>query len=204
MKTQQRAWLAGAVLALAVLSGCWTYSLHPLYGDDDPNLTYEPALEGTWKNAQGDVCLIITGDAKSQEYSLQLVPDDKSEADSDRQKASDSTYTGRLVQVATERFLDVVPSADGIPGVIRAHNLFKVSIEKDSLSLSPLNDDWLCSAKEGEQAALGQCIRGDFILTASIAVLQDFLRDHSDDERVFSTIDEADALHRVAKQGSAE
>lgn len=204
MNTQQRALLAGAVLALAVLSGCWTYSLHPLYGDDDPNLTYEPALEGTWKSADGDVCLIITGESKSQEYSVQLVPDDKSKADSDRQKDSDSTYTGRLVQVATERFLDVVRSGDGMPGVIRAHTLFKVSIEKDSLSLSPLNDDWLCSATEDEQAALGQCIRGDFILTASTAVLQDFIRDHRDDERVFSTIDEADALHRVAKQGSAE
>ena len=201
---RNRALVAIMFASLLVLSGCWTYSLHPLCGDDDPNLTYEPALEGTWKSGDDNLLLAITGDSKSQEYRLQLVEDDASKGESDAKTGRQSTYTGHLVKLGAERFLDAVPDGDAVAGALPAHNVFKVSVQGGSLSLSPLNDDFLCSAPEAEQAALGQCIHGDFILTASTAVLQDFVRDHSDDDGVFPVIDDDDSLRRVEKQGSTE
>ena len=204
MNLQQRALLTLVIVALFVLSGCWTFSLHPLYGDDDPNVTYEPALEGTWKGGNDDSLLVITGDSKSREYTLQLVGNDTSNSDSCRDNHSDLAYSGRLVQLGGDWFLDVVPHGEGTAGAVPAHNIFKISVQEDSLLLSPLTLDWLCRAHESEQAALGQCIDGDFILTASTDVLQDFVSDRSDDGQVFPTTDDNDGLHRVAKPGSVE
>ena len=204
MNAQQRVLLAIAVAALSVLSGCWTYSLHPLYSDGDSALIYEPALEGTWKSGHDDLLLIITGDSKSQEYTLRLVDGGKSGNGSDADHRSELVYTGRLVQLAAERFLDAVPGGEGIPGAIAAHNVFKVAVERGAISLSLLDVNGLCGAPEAQQVVLGQCIDGDFILTASTDVLQDFVRKHSDDEEVFPTMDEEDRFHRVAKPGSSE
>lgn len=204
MNIQQRASLTFVIVALFGLSGCWTLSLHPLYGDDDPNLAYEPALEGTWRSGNDDVLLVITGDSKSREYTLQLVGDDTSNSGSYRDNHSDLAYKGRLVQLGGGWFLDVVPHGEGTAGAISAHNIYKISMKEDSLLLSPLTVDWLCRAQESEQVAFGQCIDGDFIFTASTDVLRDFVRDHNDDEQVFPTMDDDDGLHRVAKPGSAE
>ena len=204
MNIQQRALLTFVIVALFVLSGCWTFSLHSLYGDDDPNLAYEPALEGTWKSGNDDVLLVITGDSKSREYTLQLVENDTSDSDSCRHNHSALSYKGRLVQLGGGWFLDVVPHGEGTAGAVPAHNIFKISVNKDALFLSPLTLDWLCRAQESEQVAFGQCIDGDFILTASTDVVQDFVRDHNDDEQVFPTMDDNDGLHRVAKPGSVE
>jgi hypothetical protein len=198
----KRIWLFIALAALSALSGCWTFSLHPLYGDDDPNLAYDPALEGTWKSESSE-SISITGDSNSQTYQLEWVRANSSDAtrpDND----FGFTYSGRLIQLGAERFLDAVPKGDGIAGAIPAHNIFKVSVHGDALVLSPLNVDWLCSAAQADQAALGQCIDGDFILTAPTDVLQEFVREHSDDEQVFPEMDDSDAFLRVAKPGSAE
>jgi hypothetical protein len=62
--------LTAMLVSLAVLPACWTYSLHPLYEDDDQHLTYDPALEGRWQQT-GNECqtcrLFITGDSKAQQ-----------------------------------------------------------------------------------------------------------------------------------------
>ena len=194
-----------ALTALSVLSGCWTYSLQPIYSDDDPNLTYEPALDGTWKTETNE-SITITGDFGSKKYQLECVggssnPEEQSKPD------FDFTFSARLVELGAGRFLDVVPErseTEGGPGMLPAHNVFKVSLQGDTLVLSPMNVDWLCKASQADQAALGQCIDGDFILTASTDVLQGYVRDHSDDEQVFPESDDGDGFRRVAKPGSAE
>jgi hypothetical protein len=194
-----------ALAALSVLSGCWTYSLQPVYSDDDPNLTYEPALEGTWKGESNE-SITMTGDSKSKKYQLEWVRV-SSNAEAQPKTDFDFTFSGRLVELGAERFLDVVPERDetaGVPGMLPAHSVFKVSVQGDALFLSPLNVDWLCSAPQADQAALGQCIDGDFILTTSTDVLQEYVRDHSDDEQVFPELDDSDGFRRVAKPGSEE
>jgi len=204
MNVQQRVLLAIAVVALSVLSGCWTCSLNSLYSDDDPQLTYEPALEGAWKTGHDDTRLIITGDPKSMEYTLRLVDENESENESDADHRSEVAYKGRLVQLGVERFLDVVPEGDDVPGTIVAHNIFKVALQDDAFFFFLLNLDQLCRGPEAEGAILGQCINGDFIITASTDVLQDFVGDHSDDEAVFPTMEDDDIFRRAAKPWSAE
>ena len=80
----------------------------------------------------------------------------------------------------------------------------KGSLQRDTLFLPPLNGDWLCCASQADQAVLGQCIDGYFILTASAEVLKRYVRDHSDNEQVFPELDDGDGFRRVAKPGSAE
>jgi hypothetical protein len=159
-------------------------------------------LEGTWKGESNE-WITMTGDSKLKKYQLEWVRV-SSNAEAQPKTDFDFTFSGRLVELGAERFLDAVPEGDGIAGAIPAHNVFKVSVHGDTLVLSPLNVDWLCSASQADQAALGQCMDGDFILTASTDVLQEFVREHSDDEQVFPEMDDSDGFRRVAKPGSAE
>ena len=142
--------------ALSALSGCWTYSLQPLYSDNDPNLAYEPALDGTWKNESNE-SISITGDSKSQTYRLEWVREGSS-AGPQPHIDFDFTYSGRLVQLGADRFLDAVPEGDGIAGSLPAHNVFKISVDDDTLVLSPLNVEWLCSARKPIGRRLGSAL----------------------------------------------
>jgi len=188
-----------ALAGLAFLPGCWTYSLHSLYRDDDPRLAYDSTLTGTWENRNSD-CLVIAGDSKTQQYTLQLF--DKGSEIKCRCASTDSAgirYAGNLVQLGPARFLDVVPGGDAVGmGTIPAHSIFKIVFDHDSLFLVPLSDSWLCSAPEAEQYRLGECIDGDFLLTASSDVLQDFVQNHADDDGVFPTLDGDATWHRAA------
>jgi len=202
---RKRILLCIALAALSVLSGCWTYSLQPLSSDDDANLTYEPALEGTWKSENNE-SITITGDSKSGKYQLEWVRI-SSNAEAQPKTDFDFTFSGCLVNLGAERFLDVLPEGEkigGAPGMLPAHSVFKVSVQGDALSLSPLSVDGLCSGPQADQAALGQCIDGNFILTASSDVLQQYVRDHSDDEQVFPELEDSDGFRRVAGPGSTE
>jgi hypothetical protein len=194
-----------AIAALAFLPGCWTYSLHSLYRDDDPGLAYDPTLTGTWKNRNSDCqnCqLVIAGDSKTQQYTLQLFDKAEIQCHCASNDSAGIRYAGNLVQLGTARFLDVVPGGDPAGmGTIPTHSIFKIVVEDDSLFLVPLSDSWLCSAPEAEQYRLGECIEGDFVLTASSDVLQDFVQNHADDDGVFPTLDGDATFHRAGKSG---
>lgn len=201
----RRILLCIALAGLSVLTGCWTYSLRPVYSDDDPNLTCEPALQGTWKSDSNE-SITITGDSNCKKYQLKWMRL-SSNAEAQPKTDFDFTFSGRLVQLGADRFLDVVPEMDeegGVPGMLPTHSVFKISLQGDTLFLLPLNLDWLCSAPLSDQAALGQCIDGDFILTASTDVLQEYVRNHGEDAQVFPEMDDSDGFRRVAKPGSAE
>ena len=194
-----------ATAALAFLPGCWTYSLHSLYRDDDPRLAYDPTLAGTWENRNTDCQtsqLVIAGDSKSQQYTLELSDKGEIKCHSTSNNPAGILYAGNLVQLGTARFLDVVPGGDAAGmGAIPAHSIFKIVVEHDSLLLVPVSDSWLCSAPQAEQYRLGECIDGDFVLTASSDVLQDFVQSHADDDGVFPTLDGDTTWHRAGKSG---
>jgi hypothetical protein len=89
-------------------------------------------------------------------------------------------------------------------GTIAAHNIFKITAEGDSLSLVAPSDDWLCHASEADQARLGECMDGDFALTAATEVLQDFVQNHAEDEGVFASPGDDDEWHRAGKPGDSK
>ena len=173
--------------------------MHPLAENDDQHLTYDPLLEGAWLSGDSDGSkIVITGDSKAQGYAITFI--DLEKAPKGNGNEPGTRFGARLVQLGADRFLDVVPSGDAVAiGALPAHSVLKVFLTADSLALVPLSDSWLCGTSEAEQANLGECLDGDFVLTAHADVLQDFVKNHSDDEDVFPEPSEDDRWHRERK-----
>ena len=203
-KLQTRIALTTVLAGLILLSGCWTYSVHPLAEKDDQHLAYDPLLEGSWQPGDSDCSkIVIAGDSKAQEYTVTFI---------DLQNGHNCTgtepgirFAARLVQLGPDRFLDAVPKGDTVGfGSLPTHSVLKVFLNIDSLALVPLSDSWLCGASEAEQVNLGECLDGDFVLTAHTGVLQEFVKSHADDEGVFPQPSEDDTWHRERKSGDSE
>jgi hypothetical protein len=181
---------------LIALPACWTYSLHPIAEENDPHLIYDSALEGTWQvgNGQNDPTLIVTGDARLLTYSLRL-----SET-SAKDDAPDVRFDAKMVQFGANRFLDALPQGDaqGL-GSFPAHNILKVTINRDSLALVLPSEGWLCNATH---LKLGECTNGDFLLTAPTDILQGFLQKHGSDRELFPKPSDDDVFHRVPEPGT--
>lgn len=187
--------LLAIAAALSALPACWTYSLHPLAEDNDPHLIYDPVLEGKWESEdQSSPMLIISGDAKSVSYSLQLVKPHETSCNCDPEDVPDIHYDAHMTQLGMTRFLDAVPRGDaqGI-GALPAHNILKVLGTPDSLRFIALNDDWLCNQT---RLRVGECVNGDFLLTSPSNVLQEFLQKHGSDKELFREPDSL-VLNRI-------
>lgn len=182
---------------LTALPACWTYSLHPVAEDNDPHLIYDPTLEGTWQfsHDKSEPLLVISGDAKSLAYSLQMVKPSEENCNCSPGDVPDIRYDGRLVQLEANRFLDAFPRGDaqGV-GSFPSHTFLKISVAHDSMSLSPPSDEWLCNQS---RLKLGECINGDFLVTVPTDVLQAFLQKHGSDKELFPEPGADDFLERV-------
>ena len=204
MKRQTKIGLAAMFAGLILLPGCWTYSVHPLFENGDPHLTFDPLLEGSW-HAGDDDCskIVISGDSKAQEYTVTFM--DLPNGHNCNGNESGIRFAARLVQLGPDRFLDAVPNGDTVGmGSVPTHSFLKVFLNADSLALVPLSDSWLCGTSEAERAGLGECLDGDFVLTAHTDVLQDFVKSHANDEGVFPEPSEDDTWHRERKSGGSE
>jgi hypothetical protein len=182
------------VAVLITLPACWTYSLHPIAEDNDPHLIYDPALEGTWqfRGNQNEPLLIVTGDVKLLSYSLRLVKFSETGVHDD---APDVRFDAKMIQLGGNRFLDALPQGDaqGI-GSLPAHNILKVTLTHDTLALILPSDSWLCNET---RLKLGECLNGDFLLTAPTNILQGFLQKHGSDNDLFPKPGDNDVMHRV-------
>jgi hypothetical protein len=181
---------------LIAFPACWTYSLHPIAEENDPHLIYDPALEGTWQvsDNQNEPLLIFTGDPKSLTYSLRL-----SETNA-KDDAPDVRFDAKMVQLGANRFLDALPQGDaqGL-GSLPAHNILKVTLTHDSLALILASEDWLCNAP---RLKLGECTKGDFLLTAPTDALQGFLQKYGSDNDLFPKPSDKDLFHRLQETHS--
>jgi len=204
MQRQTNAGLTAILASVVLLSGCWTYSVHPLFENGDQYLTYDPLLEGSWQAGDDDCSkIVISGDSRTEEYTITFI---------DSQNGHDCNgnepgirFAARLVQLGPERFLDAVPHGDAVGiGSLRTHSVFKVFLNADSLVLVPLSDSWLCHTSEAEQANLGECLDGDFLLTAHTDVLQNFVKSHAEDDGVFPKPSEDDWWHRETASGASK
>lgn len=193
MQVNRRIKLLVTTAVLTLLPACWTYSLHPIAEENDPHLIYDPALEGNWQvGGQNEPTLIVTGDPKLLSYSLRLVKPSETSAPAE---APDVRFDGKLVQLGANRFLDALPQGDaqGL-GSLPAHNILKVTLNHDSLALILPSEDWLCNAA---RLKLGECMNGDYLLTAPTGILQAFLQKHGSDNDVFPKPSDGDLFHRV-------
>ena len=165
-----------AVCGAALLAGCWTLSIEPLYTEE--TLTYTDDLVGTWGN-----------------------PDDPDDETSTFLPESDSTYRliikeegepdgvfeAHLVRLDGRLYLDLLPEEPECGGelyvshMLPAHSFWLTSLEGHALSLDILDPDWIKENIDAGRVAIDHVRRDDaVVLTASTPELQQFVIAHAD------------------------
>jgi hypothetical protein len=147
--------LALLVLNLPLLTGCWVQSVYPFYRDSD--VIVDPTLTGTWAGDEElKSCLLkIALDSETQTYKLELSSSEAGVAkqDSDAQCAP-AKLEGRLAQVGSVRFFDVsMDDPDKFwPATLQV--VVKIEIDKQSLTLIPLDAEWMANALDKNETKL--------------------------------------------------
>ncbi len=115
---------------LAVTPGCLVLSLQPAYDDD--SLAWDPALVGTWRDADDNASLKIDA-AEWRSYRVHYEhPSEKGD------------LTGFLTIVGDTHYLDVMPARGEDHGsfLTPLHAILRVETTDDRLTLTPLSYDW--------------------------------------------------------------
>lgn len=161
---------------------CW----NPLFTEGD--LTSDPALVGTWGEAEGKDTWTFS---KADENKYKLV-----QVDGDGQKAE---FDAHLVKLKDRRFLDLLlvnapdakingfASASLLPG----HLILQVYDIGLDLRISAMNPDWLNDYLKEHPKVIEHRKLGDdrVVLTASTKELQQFVLAHAEGEGLFGTPD---------------
>lgn len=150
------------IVVLLPLIGCPSYSVHPLYTDQDAVM--EPALEGTWVDPnsadQGGITFQKSGD---REYSMAGV---------DPHTKVNQTYKVRLVRLANQLFMDFIfndqtvngANLDTPLGAIPTHVIAKVKISGDDLAYATLEDEAIKKQNSAGGAPLDYQIGDDGVV----------------------------------------
>lgn len=172
-----------SILACLPLIACPSYSLHPLYTDQDA--VAEPALEGTWVSPDpGDKGEMTFKKVSDYEYSLAIVDPDI--------KAS-QTYKVHLVHLGGQLFMDLVfddQTVDGVKqddpiGVLATHVILKLKTSGDDLAYATLEDDAIKKPNPTGGAPLDYLGTDEGLLvTAPTDALRRYISAHTED--VFS------------------
>jgi hypothetical protein len=216
--------LVSLLIAFTVLPAPPSYStrsLQSLAENNDPQLIYDPALEGKWKHPdRDDHCfLVISGDAKKREYTLRYAaPAKHQDACRCQSNGTDmtevGTFSGHLFQLGGGRFLDIVrpegavrdfgdcSSRAQVEGKTPTHSILKVWLDHKTLWLTDADCGCSCRDVEAEQNEVGTCeVGGTFVFTAPAEAIQAFIRKHATDEKVFRK--GGDFRLRVGKPGDS-
>lgn len=198
--------IAGIVIVFAgllTLLGCGVVSINPLYeglSPKDPDIVFEKALLGSWTIMDGKCETTVMVTSKGDVYDLQSAQG-KGCADP-KQKIREQ---GQLVKLDNYYFLDVSPRPDDVCGTCLAlHQILLVSFAKDTLSLTPIDDDGLRAAFAAKTATLStlpedpnELIQGrPMTLTGLSKELKDFCRKFGSDKKIFKP-ESADVFKRI-------
>lgn len=188
--TISRTWSIALVLtALLVLPGCWVTSINGLYEQEsldnphnDPDLVFDPSLIGSWSLTEDKCTTLLTIAAKDEIYDLQSTGKGEGCTDSDKP----SRYQARLVKLDTYYFLDVSPMKDDVCNMCLAkHNIFLAKFDKATLSLAPIDSDWLKKSLTAKTVALATLAGDTDTITASPKELKAFCRKFAENTDVF-------------------
>jgi len=203
--------LKWGILAFAAMTwlSC-VVSLLPLF--DDGYLVSEPRLLGTWKAADGADTWTFEK-AEGMEYLLtqrqaeyDLEKSVGSETPSKKVPGDSARFRARLGRLGAGFFLDLIPAEKDDPVVhndlynahmIPGHTLARVWLDKDSLRIVFLDEDWLTEAvKDGRIALTHVETDGFLVLTAPTSGLQTFILKYGEDRKAFP-LQSAEELGRV-------
>jgi hypothetical protein len=174
-----------SIPACLLLSGCPSFSLNPLYTDQDA--VVEPALEGTWASDSDDKEEWVFQKSGDHEYSLSIFcPDTKVR----------QNYEVHLVRLGDQLFMDLIfknqsvddTEVDNALGVVSAHVIAKVKISGDDLAYATLEDGAIRNRSVSGGVPLDyQMANGSMLVTTQTDALRCYISAHADD--VFSDFD---------------
>jgi hypothetical protein len=175
-----------SILACLPLIGCPSYSVHPLYSDQDA--VSEPALEGTWVGLDsGDQEELTFKKVGDHEYTMAVFDPDLKVG---------QTYKVHLVHLGGQLFMDLVFDQQTLKGavlndplgVLPMHIILKMKISGDDLAWAALEDDAIRKQNPTAGAPLEyQISDGGLLVTAPTDALRRYISAHTDD--VFSDFD---------------
>jgi len=187
--TLKAAGIALAFATLVALSGCWVTSINPLYEETtfenlskDPDIVFESSLIGSWAPS-GDKCTtpLVIASKDKEIYVLKRKGEGEGCTGSDKVQME-----ARLVKLDSHYFLDVFPLPNDVCDMcLGKHNIFLMKIDKATLSLTPIDSDWLRKALAARTITLPTLAGDTDTITASSQDLKAFCRKYAADVEVF-------------------
>ena len=122
--------LAGAISSNA----CLVLALQPLY--EDRSLMFDESLIGRWENRDDQTQLTIER-AEWRSYRIVFT-----------ERGTSRSLNGNLTQIGDALYMDVTEMRGVDPGpyLIPVHGIFRVTVDGDALSATPLDLDWFTHA----------------------------------------------------------
>jgi hypothetical protein len=207
MSTRQRRVLFVAVLfSLVFLQGCWVGYVYPIR-EEGSKPVFDSALLGRWQQSAG-CALNITGSEAGGYYYLEYTVSRTVQNDPCLLSPGGKLeLQGGLVRVGKNLFFDVEPN-EGEPLYLPLHSIFKVKLDSDTLSLVPVDPEWLGPMLEskkvtlkGRDYAIG---KGDgFAVTSEPQEVRAFLAKYGDDPKAFNERDGVWRFTRAADDNTA-
>jgi hypothetical protein len=177
-----------ALIALLVLPGCWVSSISPLYEEssidhlvpEDHDVAFDQTLMGSWSVTDDKCTTLLTIASKNKVYDLQST--EQGEGCSGDKSHRQAT----LVKLDAYYFLDVSPIAEDVCDMCLAkHDIFLVKFDKTTLSLTPIDSDWLKKSIDAKTVTLATLAGDTDTITASSTELKAFCRKFAENTEVF-------------------
>lgn len=178
--------LYGAAVLSAVLTGCSTPSVHPIYSATDKPLA-EPGLVGTWKDkaARPTYTLTRAGD----NYHMLVRSNESKEPEQ-------WEFSVRLVKIGKANFADFAAVEDERkahddhwgPLFVPTHMFARWALEGDSVTVWVPRREWLEKALADKTLTMPhtRLDRHTLLITAETAELRAFLKKYGTDEGAFA------------------
>ena len=166
------------VLAVSTASsGCLVLGLDRFY--DDPAITFDERLLGSWKDADDNVTAVIER-SEWRSYKIKFT-----------HPIETGTLTGYLFKEGASTYLDLSPvrGQDGGSFMMPGHALVRVTIGTDEFTVAPLAHEWFMRALTAK--TLPSTLQGfrsereQIILAAPRAALRRWLESRKADDPAF-------------------
>jgi len=186
------------VCLLVLCGGCSVPSLNALATPE--TTVFEPMLLGDWKQkdsgGDGLRVRVLKGEANTCEVVLNPVESGAARAGNDSDGPVHLKLTGSLVKLGEQRFVDLTLSKEAREKLgdqyallsIPVHQIVKISIESDRLTIWDLDDGWIKDlVKQSPTAIEHSMVDGDSpVITAPTAAFQKFVAAHATDEKAWT------------------
>ncbi|MHC4463480.1 MAG: hypothetical protein ACYS6W_14495 [Planctomycetota bacterium] len=166
---------------LAVLLGGCVLSLHPLYTDKD--LIFEEKLLGTWANNDSEETWQFKRAGKKK-YKM-ICTDEKDRT---------GPFDAGLGKLNNMMFLNILPQEPEFKEndlyklhILRVHSFIKIEQIEPTLKMRIMNPEKMKEMLENNPKLIKhEIVQGRLILTAPTKKLQEFMKAHANDTRLFS------------------